>query len=530
MMFGWYRTFTLGAPPKSGKKETPSECKVVLTKMKLIRNDYQSKVTSPEDSAPIGSVAEYMLPEIDIPLDSQEDQSISKDHQMNSNLLTGFCEMETVNSNCRLRRLYKFESEDSGVELPSGANSPSTPTGSEKSFVLYRRDSSCDSGMLSTSPSSSPVMDHITLLKSCPEMEGAHTQSCKDQSAKNHGTERAQAILESDDILTFSACEEIRPPSMCFSQNQEDISKNTDKEEDISTAEIPQAVSMDDSEPFTNDFKEPFVDMHKARLHEQPLKKYSTSDSLDEYMDECCRLSEVNQGNVKALGSGLGYLEHICQLIEKIGQLQEHNLRLQKQICGLQEEMKVKQTKEEYFLQYCSCGAASFLHKPYQEDQKVCSLKNGPHSAAVFPGNLSGLSAIPERRKKPEQTKDKGADKQTELGNGAAVAVFRKTSSCKNCEKNVVRHVCERADGQTAHHQGQPMRRVENPGWGRVRDLVKKTKFRNQNKLGSSSGAWKQSCPQLYRPDIASSDLRKKDRRSMIALGINVKNEHVWSH
>ncbi|KAL0177526.1 hypothetical protein M9458_026420, partial [Cirrhinus mrigala] len=55
----------------------------------------------------------------------------------------------------------------------------------------------------------------------------------------------------------------------------------------------------------------------------------------------------VNQSNQSnPLGSGLGYLEHICQLIEKIGQLQEHNLRLQKQICSLQKEGRVIKTKE----------------------------------------------------------------------------------------------------------------------------------------------------------------------------------------
>lgn len=57
--------------------------------------------------------------------------------------------------------------------------------------------------------------------------------------------------------------------------------------------------------------------------------------------------NQVNQANQSnPLGSGLGYLEHICQLIEKIGQLQEHNLRLQKQICGLQKDGRVIKTKE----------------------------------------------------------------------------------------------------------------------------------------------------------------------------------------
>lgn len=55
---------------------------------------------------------------------------------------------------------------------------------------------------------------------------------------------------------------------------------------------------------------------------------------------------QVNQSQSNPLGSGLGYLEHICQLIEKIGQLQEHNLKLQKQICILQKDSKMKYTKE----------------------------------------------------------------------------------------------------------------------------------------------------------------------------------------
>lgn len=54
----------------------------------------------------------------------------------------------------------------------------------------------------------------------------------------------------------------------------------------------------------------------------------------------------MSQSQSNPLGSGLGYLEHICQLIEKIGQLQEHNLKLQKQICILQKDRKMKNTKE----------------------------------------------------------------------------------------------------------------------------------------------------------------------------------------
>ncbi|KAG7263441.1 hypothetical protein CRUP_015541 [Coryphaenoides rupestris] len=52
----------------------------------------------------------------------------------------------------------------------------------------------------------------------------------------------------------------------------------------------------------------------------------------------------VSHGNPP--GSGLSYLEHICQLIEKIAQLQETNLRLQRQVCGLQKTGRVAKTRE----------------------------------------------------------------------------------------------------------------------------------------------------------------------------------------
>lgn len=41
--------------------------------------------------------------------------------------------LSSIFADSELQRLYKFESEDSGVEMTSGATSPSTPTGSEQS-------------------------------------------------------------------------------------------------------------------------------------------------------------------------------------------------------------------------------------------------------------------------------------------------------------------------------------------------------------------------------------------------------------
>ncbi|KAG7250230.1 hypothetical protein CRUP_032838 [Coryphaenoides rupestris] len=67
----------------------------------------------------------------------------------------------------------------------------------------------------------------------------------------------------------------------------------------------------------------------------------------------------VSHGNPP--GSGLSYLEHICQLIEKIAQLQETNLRLQRQVCGLQKTGRVAKTRERTSRESGLLGSSSPL-------------------------------------------------------------------------------------------------------------------------------------------------------------------------
>ncbi|XP_034631674.1 uncharacterized protein LOC117880071 [Trachemys scripta elegans] len=236
---------------------------------------------------------------------------------------------------------------------------------------------------------------------------------------------------------------------------------------------------------------------------------------------------EVNQGNTKALGSGLGYLEHICQLIEKIGQLQEHNLRLQKQVCSLQKEQKMSQIKEEYFLQHCSCGAASIMLNSYQEVKTFFTGRSRPHSLLVQSGNQSDLSIIPER----------GSDTHLESGDRQLVLGLRKTWSKRSNEENDLRDAYNLTDGRafllkdpTTKKRADLGKSIpgESHAWGRMRDLMKKTRLRNQSKLGLSSAALKRSCPQLYRPEVKTSDRRKMERNSMIVLGQSTKNENIW--
>uniref|UniRef100_A0A3Q3W2G0 DUF4657 domain-containing protein n=1 Tax=Mola mola TaxID=94237 RepID=A0A3Q3W2G0_MOLML len=233
----------------------------------------------------------------------------------------------------------------------------------------------------------------------------------------------------------------------------------------------------------------------------EPVRRRVVSESLEEYMDQCCRLSESNP-----LGSGLGYLEHICQLIEKIGQLQETNLRLQRQICGLQKDSRMSKTKEDFFQQHCSCGTASLA---FQDVQKR-------HSRSEFLSpsvTLSDLSTIPEVTCHP-LAPTRGL---------TPVPLWRRSLNRRSYAEGEVHFL-----GDSAEALSVPQRRLsENYTWGRVRDLVRKNKLRNQNRLGLSSTSLKMSCPQLY-PDLGPVEPACRQRNSMIALGHNSRFDFPW--
>ncbi|KAM8924095.1 uncharacterized protein RCH25_008862 [Pelodytes ibericus] len=513
-MFNWHKSFSILPQWKKGKKSVASEGEVVLTHMKKLRNEYDNVAVEPQCCLD-GNVFLHT----DTSSEHQSGLSTKENKSVYENNL---CELGVPDSLHQFKRIYKIESEDSGVEMPSGANSPSTPKGSEKSFVMHSRDSSCDSGVLSAS--SSPTVGHTEIKSGAVEdvshafisdMEQITNQVFTDiveETAQDAGNSMEDFIeCQGEDELELTQCDNPNKPST-----------NDLFTTDLSSTMTEGSKAMDDF------FKDSFDGIQDLHAHNQ-LKRYPTSDSLDEYMDECCRLSEVNQGASKALGSGLGYLEHICQLIEKIGQLQEHNLKLQKQVLGLQKEGKMKQMREEYFGQHCSCGAASVLLSSYQESKKHFPMRrNRPHSMFVQSGNQSDLSMIPEIGVNFEKFGYKGANAQTDGKSSPSFLGLRKPLNKLKYEERA--HQMWERNYNDAFLQPDPeMKKLEIHPWGRVRELLKKTKTKNQNKLGLSSTSLKRSCPQLYRPDLFPCDIKRKDRNSMIALGQNVNRENAWS-
>ncbi|XP_030626235.1 uncharacterized protein LOC115808975 [Chanos chanos] len=499
MVFSWQKSFAVLNPWRKGKGDMMLENEVVLTKMKLFHN-FSDRLLNIDDSV---STISMTMSEQDAsePVQAEVISVHSAPPEQVTVPKTDY--LSTIFSDSQLPRLYKFESEDSGVELPSGANSPSTPTGSEQSFVVHSRESSCDSG---NPNSDTPASDPLLLLEKCPDtIETEQTctgaRESDDLELENRTEAEERAYIHLADITEVSEGAE----DGTLRNTTEDCEGGLEcPDSGLTTAQT--AETADESKQSSPDSIEAYDGNTGAEFQQQPLRKSTTSDSLDEYMEECCRLSEVNQARSNPLGSGLGYLEHICQLIEKIGQLQEHNLKLQKQICNLQRDSRMTKTKEDFFVQHCGCGAASLAFQELKHHSR-----SEFHNLTASNGTLSDLTTIPEVARLSLRPARRDGDGVYQ----PAVPLWRRGLNRRSYTEGEARYLSDRAEVLSAPHR----RLSENYTWGRVKELVRKTRLRNQSRLGLCSSSLKRSCPQLYRPDVVAAEASRRDRNSMIALG-----------
>ncbi|XP_061820269.1 uncharacterized protein [Nerophis lumbriciformis] len=448
MVIRWHKSFSILAPWRKGKDgDTVLDSAVVLTKMKLFSN-ISDKLLLADDSSNISTASEHK-----ISLHSKESlvgsqlEDQSGQHQTESS--TKY--LSEILSGSQLSRLHKFQSEDSGVEFSSGANSPSTPTGSEQNFVVHSRESSCDSSNLTPTPLTHSEKNGQTSAIPPPEVT-----SIKVDNMLTPSHQLSSSTLKTGVNIAVDQC--------CVSQmNLEDMDK-----------------LKEDTENFKSG-KQTLTDTNNNKADKESLK-----GSLDKYMDECCRLSQVQQSVSNPLGSGLGYLEHICQLIEKISHLQETNLRLQRQICRLQKDSSMTKTKEDFFQHHCSCGAAGLAFTNMNE---VLSPS----------GTISDLSTI------PEATRHQLLSTTRDMSSLTHKPLWQRSDDYHN----------DTTKGLSIFYQ--PL--SDSYTLGRVKDLVKRTKLRNQSRLGLSTSSLKMSCPQLYRPDFGGEQVSGRNRSSMVVLG-----------
>ncbi|XP_076598341.1 uncharacterized protein LOC143327757 [Chaetodon auriga] len=509
LVISWQKSFSILAPWRKGKgnRDPVLDSEVVLTKMKLFSN-FHEKLLIADDSASTISTASVFEQDISEPSKTSVVNShFDGKHRMES----GTDYLPNIFADSQLSRLYKFESEDSGVELPSGANSPSSPTGSEQSFVVHSRESSCDSCNSNSDPAA--LTDELVTYAQSPEIKQAEDLVDNNLSMAVDDVFMHTQELGSSAVTVELHIGEVVDRDECgasgISPEEDEISGQVKENSAVTERTCLEHMGQFGKQSSTGAPD----DMTGNDYEPEPIWTSTTSDSLEEYMDECCRLSVAQQLTSSPLGSGLGYLEHICQLIEKIGQLQETNLRLQRQICSLQKDSRMSKTKEDFFQQHCSCGAGNLA---FQDIQKR-------HSRSDFlspSGTLSDLSTIPEVTRRALTSTRRNMSSE-----GLTSIPLRATGlNRRSYTEGEVHFLGDSSEGLSI-----PQRRLsENYTWGRVKDLVRRTKLRNQSRLGLTSTSLKMSCPQLYMPDLGPAEQTCRNRNSMIALGYQSTLDFTW--
>lgn len=193
----------------------------------------------------------------------------------------------------QLTRLYKFESEDSGVELPSGANSPSTPTGSEQSFVVHSRESSCDSGKLKTD--STTLTDKLVTYAQSSEVNQA-VDLLNDGTTQNTEDDSLPTPKELDSSTDRG---ELNDVSSGDRDQCKDAGISTEGGEETcgqleGSSAVTESICPQHRRQFRKQLSGVCNDTTDNQFEPAHVRRSATSESLEEYMDQCCRLSEVS--------------------------------------------------------------------------------------------------------------------------------------------------------------------------------------------------------------------------------------------
>nr|XP_020635979.1 uncharacterized protein C8orf58 homolog [Pogona vitticeps]XP_020635981.1 uncharacterized protein C8orf58 homolog [Pogona vitticeps]XP_020635982.1 uncharacterized protein C8orf58 homolog [Pogona vitticeps]XP_020635983.1 uncharacterized protein C8orf58 homolog [Pogona vitticeps]XP_020635984.1 uncharacterized protein C8orf58 homolog [Pogona vitticeps]XP_020635985.1 uncharacterized protein C8orf58 homolog [Pogona vitticeps]XP_020635986.1 uncharacterized protein C8orf58 homolog [Pogona vitticep len=209
-------------------------------------------------------------------------------------------------------RLLKSESEDSGMEMASNDHSLSSPAGSERSFFLDFVDGFHPS--VEDSPPPPPY-------ESCPKGEGQEVLPGPTQD----GT-RCQNLSDSKE----AAQPALQPQKRC----PRPLSRMPCALKSLEgPPAMPRPTSIDDlMEMLGGGDGQPAFD---CNYPEEP----SVKDKVK------------NEPLLAMPGEGLLYLEHICQMMEKIAQLQRTNLQLQHRQRNMERWARVQEFEKKGFFE-----------------------------------------------------------------------------------------------------------------------------------------------------------------------------------
>ncbi|XP_063167076.1 uncharacterized protein C8orf58 homolog isoform X2 [Candoia aspera] len=213
-------------------------------------------------------------------------------------------------------RLLKSESEDSGVEMASNDHSPSTPIGSEKSFSLDCLDGFPLSGEDDSCPApqeGGPKEDRPE--EPVPAQDRAYRRNLSVSKKLAQVVQRSQKHrlpVRSPRLLTQ------RPRSLV------DL-------EGLKSCYPHRPVSVDGSLDAASGGRRQAV-LGCSTPKEQPIEEEAQQPS-----------------SLPMPGQGLRYLEHICQMLEKIAQLQRANMQLHHQRQVLECRIRGQELENEGF-------------------------------------------------------------------------------------------------------------------------------------------------------------------------------------
>ncbi|XP_053125446.1 uncharacterized protein C8orf58 homolog isoform X2 [Hemicordylus capensis] len=249
-------------------------------------------------------------------------------------------------------RLLKSESEDSGVEMASSDHSPSTPVGSEKSFSLDFLDGFQPSTE-DPPPSPPPLPPHPMPHESCPKEEGLEEPGPVQDRAYHRNLSISKKLAQ------------------VVQRSQKNRAGR------ISRPLGQRARSLVDSEGFKSDclHHSVNVDGEVDAAAAAPLGgcwALSGCSTPEEQSTE----EEAQDGHSLTMpGQGLRYLEHICQMLEKIAQLQQANLRLQHQHRVMECQIRAQESGNEGLSQESPVGPEPAMAEPQLRDPEAMEME-----------------------------------------------------------------------------------------------------------------------------------------------------------
>ncbi|KAM6431691.1 uncharacterized protein C8orf58 homolog isoform 1-T1 [Liasis olivaceus] len=313
------RVFSVAPLWSGGSAWRPAESCVVLTSVSMYR-----KLQAPQPQAPLS-------------LDPEDKMSKGADRWAEAGSPTeaaphqlGFLPMSG--------RLLKSESEDSGVEMASNDHSPSTPIGSEKSFSL-----DCLDGLqLTVEDDSCPAPREDCPKEDRPE-EPVPAQDRAYRRNLSVSKKLAQVVQRSQKHrLPVRSPRQLtqRPRSLVDLEGL----KSCYPHRPASVDGAPDAASGG----------------HRAVL--------GCSTPEEQKIEE-----EAQQPTSLPMpGQGLRYLEHICQMLEKIAQLQRANMQLHHQRQVLECRIRAQELENEGFTE------------DFPEDSKLPQMNPQPGDPAAM--------------------------------------------------------------------------------------------------------------------------------------------------